>query len=155
MRLAHDNDEHAEWLGDVLMGLNIERANLVGLSNGSWLILKFAAYAPQRIARRADESKRDHVCALSLHARAPARPGGHSRRQRRAGWRVAHAPDGNARDDADPRRLAAFLAPGEVRASACVDAARTSSTTSSGLHTPSRVDEMIHWLCGAPALAPG
>ena len=75
MRLAYDNDEHAEWLGDVLMGLNIERANLVGLSNGSWLILKFAAYAPQRIARRADESKRDHVCALSLHARAPARPG--------------------------------------------------------------------------------
>ena len=51
MRLSHDNHEHAEWLGDVLTGLNIEQANLVGISNGSWLILKFATYAPERIAR--------------------------------------------------------------------------------------------------------
>ncbi len=51
MRLSHDNHEHAEWLGDVLTGLNIEQANLVGISNGSWLILKFATFAPERIAR--------------------------------------------------------------------------------------------------------
>lgn len=51
MRLSHENHEHAEWLGDVLTSLHLDRANLVGISNGSWLILKFAAYAPERIAR--------------------------------------------------------------------------------------------------------
>ncbi len=50
VRLSHDNHQHAEWLGDVLTALGIDRANLVGISNGSWLILKFAAYAPERIA---------------------------------------------------------------------------------------------------------
>lgn len=53
MRLAQDNDDHAKWLADVLTGLRIEQANLVGISNGSWLILKFAAYAPERVARAA------------------------------------------------------------------------------------------------------
>ncbi|HEX8996457.1 MAG TPA: alpha/beta hydrolase [Ktedonobacterales bacterium] len=52
-RLSHDNDDHAKWLGDVLTALNIEQANLAGISNGSWLVLKFAAYAPQRVARAA------------------------------------------------------------------------------------------------------
>ncbi len=50
-RLEHDNDDHAKWLGDVLTGLGIEQANLVGISNGSWLIIHFAAYAPHRVAR--------------------------------------------------------------------------------------------------------
>ncbi|HEX9067963.1 MAG TPA: alpha/beta hydrolase, partial [Ktedonobacterales bacterium] len=50
-RVAHDNDDHAKWLSDVLTALGIERANLVGISNGSWLILKFAAHMPHRVAR--------------------------------------------------------------------------------------------------------
>lgn len=50
-RLEHDNDDHAKWLGDVLTALGIEQANLVGMSNGSWLIIHFAAYAPHRVAR--------------------------------------------------------------------------------------------------------
>lgn len=50
-RLSYENYEHGEWLGDVLTGLGLERANLVGISNGSWLILNFAAYAPERIER--------------------------------------------------------------------------------------------------------
>lgn len=50
-RLEHDNNDHAKWLGDVLTGLGIEKANLVGISNGSWLIIHFAAYAPHRVAR--------------------------------------------------------------------------------------------------------
>jgi pimeloyl-ACP methyl ester carboxylesterase len=50
-RLSHINDEHGEWLGDVLDGLGLERASLVGISNGSWLVLKFAAYAPERVER--------------------------------------------------------------------------------------------------------
>lgn len=52
-RLSHDNDDHAKWLGDVLTALGIEKANLVGMSNGSWLVLKFAGYAPHRIERAA------------------------------------------------------------------------------------------------------
>jgi pimeloyl-ACP methyl ester carboxylesterase len=51
VRLSHDNDEHGAWLNDVLNELKLERANLVGISNGSWLILKFAAYAPERVER--------------------------------------------------------------------------------------------------------
>ena len=51
VRLSHENDEHGAWLSDVLDGLGLERANLVGISNGSWLILKFAAYAPERVER--------------------------------------------------------------------------------------------------------
>lgn len=50
-RLAHDNHDYAEWLVDVMTGLGLERASLVGVSNGSWLILKLAAYEPARIAK--------------------------------------------------------------------------------------------------------
>jgi pimeloyl-ACP methyl ester carboxylesterase len=50
VRLSHDNHEYGEWLADVLTALGLERAHLIGISNGSWLILKFAAYAPERIA---------------------------------------------------------------------------------------------------------
>lgn len=53
VRLSHENDEHGAWLGDVLTELGLERASLVGISNGSWLILKFAAYAPERVERAA------------------------------------------------------------------------------------------------------
>jgi pimeloyl-ACP methyl ester carboxylesterase len=49
-RLSHDNHEYAEWLKDVFDGLRIDQAHLVGISNGSWLILKFAAHASERIA---------------------------------------------------------------------------------------------------------
>lgn len=49
-RLSHDNHEYGQWLSDVLTGLGIQRAHLVGISNGGWLILKFAAYAPERVA---------------------------------------------------------------------------------------------------------
>ena len=50
VRLSHDNHEYGAWLDDVLTGLGTERAHLVGISNGSWIILKFAAYAPERVA---------------------------------------------------------------------------------------------------------
>lgn len=49
-RLSHDNQAYGEWLEDVLTGLGIARAHLVGISNGSWVILKFAAHAPARVA---------------------------------------------------------------------------------------------------------
>ncbi len=42
---------YAEWMEDVLGGLGIEQAALVGISQGGWAALKFATAQPQRVAR--------------------------------------------------------------------------------------------------------
>ncbi len=42
---------YAEWLEDVLDGLDVEQAVLVGISQGGWTILKFAVAQPQRAAQ--------------------------------------------------------------------------------------------------------
>jgi pimeloyl-ACP methyl ester carboxylesterase len=41
---------YAEWLTDVLDGLGLERADLVGSSGGAWLTLKLAWHAPDRVS---------------------------------------------------------------------------------------------------------
>lgn len=51
VRLSHDNGEYGEWLADVLTGLGLERASVVGISNGSWMVMKLAAHAPERIEK--------------------------------------------------------------------------------------------------------
>jgi len=48
-RPAWDSPAYAEWLGDVLDALKIERASLLGLSQGGWTALKFAVYQPRRV----------------------------------------------------------------------------------------------------------
>jgi pimeloyl-ACP methyl ester carboxylesterase len=50
-RLSHTGLEYAEWLYDVLVELNIDQAAFVGISNGSWLVVKLAGLAPERIDR--------------------------------------------------------------------------------------------------------
>lgn len=40
---------YVEWLEDVLDGLEIERAALVGISQGGWTALKFATARPERV----------------------------------------------------------------------------------------------------------
>lgn len=40
---------YVEWLGDVLDGLEVERAALVGISQGGWTALKFATACPERV----------------------------------------------------------------------------------------------------------
>lgn len=52
-RLPDTGHEHAEWLIDILTGLKLDSASFVGISNGSWLIIKLAEHAPDRIARAA------------------------------------------------------------------------------------------------------
>lgn len=48
-RLAWDGPGYAEWLEDVLNGLNIQKTALLGLSQGGWLALRFATCYPERV----------------------------------------------------------------------------------------------------------
>ncbi|MFN8529772.1 MAG: alpha/beta hydrolase [Anaerolineae bacterium] len=46
-----DSPAFAEWLEDVLTGLQLQQAVLVGVSQGAWTALKFAVTAPQRVSK--------------------------------------------------------------------------------------------------------
>jgi pimeloyl-ACP methyl ester carboxylesterase len=50
-RPAWDGPAYVEWLEDVLDGLMIEKAALLGLSQGGWTVLKFATRKPERAAK--------------------------------------------------------------------------------------------------------
>jgi pimeloyl-ACP methyl ester carboxylesterase len=41
----------ADWLVQVLDGLGIQKAHVIGLSRGGWLALNFAQFAPQRLEK--------------------------------------------------------------------------------------------------------
>ncbi|HKX29417.1 MAG TPA: alpha/beta hydrolase [Blastocatellia bacterium] len=49
VRLDWNSSAYAEWLGDVLNALKVERAILIGLSQGGWTALKFATSQPERV----------------------------------------------------------------------------------------------------------
>lgn len=51
--LPYRDDSFSEWLLDVLDALGIAKTNLVGLSFGARLAMRFSGYAPQRIDRLA------------------------------------------------------------------------------------------------------
>jgi pimeloyl-ACP methyl ester carboxylesterase len=40
---------YGEWAADALEGLGLARVNVIGVSNGGWLIVKLASVAPERI----------------------------------------------------------------------------------------------------------
>lgn len=46
-----DGPAFAEWLADVLDGLGLGRASLLGISQGGWTALKFATTYPERVER--------------------------------------------------------------------------------------------------------
>lgn len=53
IRLSHPGNAYAEWLSDVLNGLGLRQASFVGMSNGAWLIIRLAGYAPDAITKAA------------------------------------------------------------------------------------------------------
>lgn len=44
-----DSDAHALWLDDVLDGLSLTTASMVGVSLGGWLVLDYATRRPERV----------------------------------------------------------------------------------------------------------
>jgi len=45
------SESHALWLDDVMDGLSLERASMVGISLGGWLALDYATRRPRRVDR--------------------------------------------------------------------------------------------------------
>jgi pimeloyl-ACP methyl ester carboxylesterase len=52
-RPSPSDDSYSQWLVDVLDALDIERADVVGLSFGGRLVMRLAAFAPQRVSKAA------------------------------------------------------------------------------------------------------
>jgi pimeloyl-ACP methyl ester carboxylesterase len=48
-RPSRDGPAYGQWAADTLEGLGLERANMIGASNGGWLILKLASVASEKI----------------------------------------------------------------------------------------------------------
>lgn len=53
VRPSPKGDGHAWWMEDVLDGLGLDRAPLVGLSYGAGIALRTAGYAPERVSKMA------------------------------------------------------------------------------------------------------
>lgn len=47
------NDDYGHWLADVLDGLSLQKVNLIGISWGGFVSIRFAKVAPERIERLA------------------------------------------------------------------------------------------------------
>ncbi len=50
-RPAWDSPAYAEWLEDVFDALKLEKAAILGVSQGGWTALKFATYKPERVGK--------------------------------------------------------------------------------------------------------
>jgi 2-hydroxy-6-oxonona-2,4-dienedioate hydrolase len=50
-RPSVSNNEYGEWLSDVMDGLSLQKAHVVGVSWGGFVSIRLAAFAPERIER--------------------------------------------------------------------------------------------------------
>lgn len=50
-RPSLSGSSYAEWLKDVFENLSVERANVIGISLGAWLAIKFSINYPQMVAK--------------------------------------------------------------------------------------------------------
>ncbi|MGH1518111.1 alpha/beta fold hydrolase [Chryseobacterium sp. JK1] len=48
-RLPYESDDYSEWLNEVFQQLQIENVDLIGLSQGGWLAVKFAVKFPEKV----------------------------------------------------------------------------------------------------------
>jgi pimeloyl-ACP methyl ester carboxylesterase len=48
-RLLKNGEDCANWLGDVMKGLDLERTNIAGLSYGGWHTLNFSLFFPEKV----------------------------------------------------------------------------------------------------------
>ncbi|RDV05566.1 alpha/beta fold hydrolase [Undibacter mobilis] len=51
IRPPYDSDAHMEWFDDVLNGLSLATAALVGMSLGGWVALDYATRRPERVSK--------------------------------------------------------------------------------------------------------
>ena len=49
VRLSRKGPEYGEWAAEVVRGLDIQRGNMIGVSNGGWLVLKLGSNAPDLV----------------------------------------------------------------------------------------------------------
>ncbi|WP_160138585.1 alpha/beta fold hydrolase [Chryseobacterium sp. c4a] len=52
-RLSYENENYSDWLNEVFQQLKIDKACLVGLSQGGWIAVKFAVKYPEKVKRLA------------------------------------------------------------------------------------------------------
>ncbi len=50
-RLSPKNDDYGKWAVDLLDDLGIKKANFIGMSFGGGILMRLAAYAPERISK--------------------------------------------------------------------------------------------------------
>ena len=48
-RLSRKGTAYGEWVAEVMKGIKLHQANMIGASNGGWLILKLGSVAPEMI----------------------------------------------------------------------------------------------------------
>ncbi len=48
-RLPYTTNDYANWLNEVLTALDVQKVNIVGLSQGGWLAIRFASSFPQKV----------------------------------------------------------------------------------------------------------
>jgi pimeloyl-ACP methyl ester carboxylesterase len=65
VRPSWDGQDYVFWLEDVLTALHIEKANLMGISFGGWIALKYAAAHPESV---------DRLVMMTPGGIVPARP---------------------------------------------------------------------------------
>lgn len=52
-RLPYTTNDYANWLNEVLIALDVQKVNIVGLSQGGWLAIRFASFFPQKVNKLA------------------------------------------------------------------------------------------------------
>lgn len=50
-RPAWESDAYADWMSEVIKGLGLKKINLLGLSQGGWIAIKYASSHPEKVEK--------------------------------------------------------------------------------------------------------